>query len=97
MYLSSKLKAGIVRARSSTIVTTKLKKRIYLRMMIILFFLMRHYRLKNFAFLLPLLVLMITIFYDYFRKSLGRKWMYVMKRKTRFKCLFYSNNLKRPV
>lgn len=75
-------------AQSSTTVTTDLKKRIYLRLMIILFFLaggiaggFLYHLLKNLAFLVPVLVLMITIFYDYFRIRFGRKLVHAMKRK----------------
>ncbi len=66
----------------------ELKKRIYLRVMIIVFFLVGgiaggflYHALKNTAFLIPAGVLVITIVYDYFRVRWRRKWLHAMRRK----------------
>lgn len=77
-----------VLAQTSASSTGDLKKRIYLRVMIIAFFLVGgiaggflYHELKNAAFLIPAAVLVITIVYDYCRVWWRRKWLQVIRRK----------------
>lgn len=67
----------------------EVRKRVFLRLMIILFFLgggvaggIMFHHIKYTAFLIPSGVLIITIFYDYFRVYWSRLWFHARKKKS---------------
>lgn len=66
----------------------EVKKRVFLRLMIILFFLtggiaggFLFHKISYLAFLIPVSVLAVTIFYDYFRIYWARRWLRAIRKK----------------